>query len=314
MSQDPNSSYGSNPQNPYGAPQNPYGAQQNPYGTGQPPQDPYSGGQQQQAVPQDPYSAQQNPYGAQQNPYGAQANPYGAQQPPYGAGQTFYGAPGQQMPLGDAIKQLPNQYIKVLTKPSVASFVEELPRASWDSTWIQILIMALATVIVGLISSLLLAGLYTAGAAATGDSSAAAMGAAMSMFTATTNVGFAFGKIILVPLGFFIGVGIQYLLAKAFGGQGTFLGQSYTTLLYQVPLNILGALVALIPILGGIVGFAIFIYAIVLNVFQIQASHRLSGGKATWVVLIPYLAGIVLFLLCAVLFAGLIYAILSGSH
>ena len=102
------------------------------------------------------------------------------------------------------------------------------------------------------------------------------------------------GSIISVIVGFFIVVGIQYLLAKAFKGTGDFKQQAYGYLLFYAPLTIISYILGLIPILGGIIGFALFIYEIVLNVFQIMAAHRLSGGKATAVVLIPYA---VLFLL-----------------
>src|SRR5450432_3664766 len=141
MSQDANQGYGDNtpPSNqpPYGSPppsQNPYGSPTN-YG-----------------APQNPYEPPQNPYGAPQNPY----NPPGYGAPPPGTEAAFSGPMGNQvrlrpLPLSEAIRQLPNQYIRVLTKPGATTFAEELPKASWDITLIQILIMVVVAIVLGLI-------------------------------------------------------------------------------------------------------------------------------------------------------------------
>src|SRR5207249_3543683 len=115
----------------------------------------------------------------------------------------------------------------------------------------------------------------------------------------------------ILPVFFFIGMGILYGLSKAFGGQGGFLTQSYSFLLFDVPLRFLAALVGLIPFAGGLIAFAISIYEIVLSVFAIMAVHRLSGGKATAVVLIP--VGVVVLLACAafVVFFAILFAALQ---
>src|SRR5947199_9623160 len=91
----------------YSAPQNPYERQ------GQPPSgaDPYSG----YGTPQNPYGAPppQNPYTSPppQNPYGTPPSQYGT--PPNQQGGYGY-APPQQAPrsIGQAIQELPNQYIR----------------------------------------------------------------------------------------------------------------------------------------------------------------------------------------------------------
>lgn len=298
MSQDPNSIYGRDPQNPYGAPQDPYNT---------PPQTP-SGDQ-----PQSPYNtSQQNPYGPPpQQPYGAPPpTPYGA--PPQGGPYGPYGPQGYgpgpnaftPLPLSEAVRQLPKQYIKVLTRPSATTFAQELPKAGWDITWIQLLIYAVIRVVIGLIAVLIASSIVRANLASTPYASI------VSLFTIATTVGGALLEIITVPLEFFINNGVQYLLARAFGGQGNFLGQSYTNLLFTAPLNIIANIVSLlllpIPIVGkillGIIGLAQLIYSTVLNIFQIQASHRLTGGKATAAVLLTYLIYFVVGLLCIVAF------------
>jgi len=298
--QPPNSGYG-NP--PYGQPQPPYG-------------------QPQQGQPQPPYGQpQQGPYGPPpQGPYGQPQAPYGYGAPPQGP----YGAPYQEpgygypppqaapLPLGEAIRQLPNQYIRVLTKPSAATFAAEQGKAAWNIVWVQLIIYAIILAALGYIGSLI--GLSFGALSSlmnTGSLSSSGMNPAALQAAAASG---SFGEIILVPLGFFIIVGVYYLLAKAFGGQGTFLAQGYNYLLYQVPIGILSGVIGLIPILGGIAAFALYIYGIVLNVFLIMATHRLSGGKATAVVLIPIAVIAILFCVLGVIFFALIAAALRQTH
>ncbi len=290
--QPPNSGYGTPP---YGQPQPPYGQpQQGPYGP--PPQGPYG-------QPQPPYVQPQGPYVQPQPPYGA---PY--QQPGY----DYPPPQAAPLPLGEAIRQLPNQYIRVLTKPSAATFAAEQGKAAWNIVWIQLLIYAVILAALGYIGSLI--GLSFGAFSSlmnTGSLSSSGINPGTLQAVAASS---SFGEIILVPLDFFIVVGIYYLLAKAFGGQGTFLAQGYSFLLYHVPIGILSGVIGLIPILGGIVAFALYIYGIVLNVFLIMATHRMSGGKATAVVLIPIAVIAVLVCALGVIFFALIAAALRQTH
>lgn len=288
------------PQNPYEGQQQPasgaepysgYGTPQNPYGT--PPQNPYA-----TPPPQNPYASQppQNPYAAPQQ--------YGT--PQYQQGGYGYGyAPPQQAPrpIGQALQELPNQYIRVLTKPSPQTFAEEMSKADWAIVWIQILILAIIGTILGLIRGAIgLAGSSFVTNNTFNPASIAALTVSGSTFS-----------FIAVPVSFFIVVGIQYLLAKAFRGEGNFLTQGYTYLLFNVPITIVSYLLGFIPILGGIAGFALLIYGIVLNVFSIMAVHRLSGGKASAVVLIPAAVLFLLVFLCVFVVAAILVAAVKST-
>lgn len=288
--------------------QNPYGSPSTGYGT----------------PPQNPYGAPQNPYGVPQNPYGTPPPGYGVPPPGPGSEPAFSGPAGNQyrlrpLPLNEAIRQLPNQYVRVLTKPSAAVFAEELPKSSWDITLVQILFMIVVAIVIGLIRVAIAAGIANASLASSGFSGNG-LGAASSLIYAT-SFGSVFLSILIIPVSFFIGVGVQFLLAKAFQGEGTFLTQSYTSLLYQVPMYIISALLSLltvIPVAGSIlsilVSLAVFVYSVVLNVFQLMAVHRLSGGKAVWVVLIPYIVVFVLLLLCGLVAGALIVSALKNMQ
>jgi len=265
--QDPNSGYGNPPYSP--PPQGPYGQPQAPYGYGVPPQ----------------------------GPYGAPAY----QQPSYG-----YGVPPVQaapLPLGEAIRQLPGQYVRVLTRPSTA-FAEEMGKGSWGIVWIQLI----GLVVIQAVSNFITDSFRNSVSPNLQDP-AYVLGQSLGL------------SIIVVPLFFFIWMGILYGLARAFGGQGTFRAQGYTSLLFYIPLSILSAVLTLILIPARafspvillvialvvvIIAFVLLIYDIVLQIFTIMAVHRLSGGKSTAVVLIPI--GVLVLLFGCLFFAA------AGAH
>lgn len=224
--------------------------------------------------------------------------------------------PSRPLSLREAVRQLFGQYIKVITKPSVKTFFEEMGKASWDIVWVQLLSFALVLTLLGLLSSQLVPThlLTTVSPTAVNRLTPAVLQSFQTLL-----FGISIGSIVLIPLRFFIGVGIQFLLAKAFNGQGTFLAQSYATTLYQLPLNAALSFIALplvfIPsvavLIIDLLSLAVFIYSIVLNIFSLMAVHRLSGGKATAAVLIPY--AVALALVCA-LSAFLVLFFVSLIH
>src|SRR5437588_11930731 len=104
--------------------------------------DPYQG---QPDSGQGPYSEYSAPPPPQpQNPYATPENPY-ATPPPAPAGYDYGYAvpPAAPLPLGEAIQQLPGQYIKVLTRPSAMTFAEEMGKASWGIVWVQLIGLAI---------------------------------------------------------------------------------------------------------------------------------------------------------------------------
>ncbi len=301
-------------ENPYAASQYPYGGeeQENPYAASQ---YPYGGDEQ-----ENPYSASQYPYsggGEQENPYAASQYPYGggeqesveaASQYPYSGGEqnadAAAGANSQEnygygditqesgpLPLGEAIRQLPQQYLRVVTKPSSATIAIEKGKASWDIVWVQLLGYAIIEAILGYLYNLINPAKMPSNLTRSVTS---------EMYQALI-ASLSIGRIFLVPLFFFIGVGILHLIAKAFKGQGNFLQYSYSILLFTLPLNILANLFQLIPVAGPILFLVVIslagIYEIVLSIFATMAVHRLSGGKASAVILIPL--GVVMLLACA---------------
>jgi len=133
------------------------------------------------------------------------------------------------------------------------------------------------------------------------------------------SAAFALGYIILAPIFFFLIAGFYYLVARAFGGKGTFLAYSYCTLLYTVPIGILSGVLGIassefnlfFPFVSFITS-ALGIYSIILSICMTMGVHRLSASRATLAV---FIIPIALIVLCIVLFiAGLILLFSSHPH
>ena len=177
--------------------------------------------------------------------------------------------PGTVPSLSTALSQLPQRYFNALVKPSVATYTEDKGNASWSLVWTQLLVWAILDATLGLLVNFI----YPT---ATGTT-----------FSRLFSLASSIGLIVVVPILFFLLMGIVYLLARAFGGQGTFLEQCNTSLYIQAPLGILSKLMALIPVVGRILNSVLSLYGIVLQVIVIMAVHRLSRGKAIATILIP---------------------------
>lgn len=229
--------------------------------------------------------------------YGAYGQP-GA--PPPTGGSYAYAAPGPPQPAG--MGTIWQKWINVTTRPGVASFAQELPTANWRDIWLSLIGLAILSAITGAI-----AALYTSQTLTIPQSDGT---------TTTVHIpaGASWLTIITVPLAFFVGVAILFVIAKIFGGTGTFLEQSYAMALYYVPIQGVIALLGLLPVLGGLAAFVLGIYEIVLAVFAIAASQRLTIGRSVAVVLLP---AVILFLLvCGLiaLLAAVIAAALNGPN
>src|SRR6266849_1924639 len=171
--------------------------------------------------------------------------------------------------LSTALSQLPQRYFNALVKPSLATYTDDIGNASWSLVWTQLLTWAILDAMLGLLVNLI----YPP-----------AIGTTFSRFFSLAS---SIGLIVVVPILFFLLMGIVYLLARAFGGQGTFLEQCNISLQIQVPLGIMSKILALIPVVGRILNSILSLYGIGVQVVVIMAVHRLSRGKAIAVLLIP---------------------------
>ncbi len=93
--------------------------------------------------------------------------------------------------------------------------------------------------------------------------------------------------LVAVPLGYYIGMGITHLVAKLFGGTGSFGSLAYLVSLFYVPLGIVSSFLSLIPCLGGLLSLAVGIFSIVLIVRVIKVNYQFSTGRAVLVFFAP---------------------------
>ncbi len=183
--------------------------------------------------------------------------------------QTSKGNQNAEQPsLPTALSQLLQHYLKAIIKPSVATY-NEGPAGSWRAVWLQLLTWAILDAALGSLVNLI------------------SPPATRSSFQHILSLASSIGLVVVVPVLFFLLMGVVYLLAKAFGGQGTFLEQCNTSLHIQVPLGVLSKVLALVPVVGRILNSVLSVYGIVLQVVVIMAVHRLDAAKAIAVILLP---------------------------
>lgn len=197
--------------------------------------------------------------------------------PTYWPDFGFIPPPAVSLPLDEAIRQLPEQYKRVVTKPFAETFLVEMARAAWGMVWIQLLGYAIIAGLLGFV------GTFFSLPAPANPSNATGLNNP-SVIRALT-LGSTLGLIILIPLLFFVLMGILYLLARVYGGRGKFVQQCYTTLLFVVPFGLAVSILGILPLFGNFLSAFLaaicFVYSIVLQSFANVAVHRLTGGKAT---------------------------------
>ncbi len=170
------------------------------------------------------------------------------------AGPPVHG--GSASTRGAALFQLPQRYWKALTKPSLATYMSFEGQASWSLVGIQLVIWAILDAALGVLVNLI---------------SPPTTGSSFSHFYSLAT---SYGLVLVVPALFFVVMGVVYLCARLFKGQGTFLEQCNVFLYVGVPLGIGSKLLALIPGVGRYLNIILSLYGIVLLVLVTVAVHR----------------------------------------
>lgn len=195
----------------------------------------------------------------------------------YANEQTISASP----PLYEAIGQLPRQYVKVLCRPSIQTFYEEMGNASWELVVIQVCMLIIITVTLSYVAHLIpFSALHT--------TSAVGLGA----FRPFAFLPSPFNGMAFILGSFVIGLGTAYLFSRLWGGRGSFLLHAHSLLLCTIPLVTISGALLLIPatgplvlLLSGLV-FILFVYRMALHIFIVMGVHDLSVTKAILIVLI----------------------------
>lgn len=206
------------------------------------------------------------------------------------------------------VNNLTQSYMNAVTKPNVSTYEAEMGNASMNKTLIGVAAVAVVSAIMALLRGLI------GGAAVASFMPAGTNSSAITGLGATTGFGGFIITLIITPIAFFLGAGILYLMAKILGGQGNDFGtHAYLLSLSYTPLRIVAAVLSIIPVVGGLVGFVLGIYQLYSAGLSMQASQRLSPGKAMAAAFIPAVVGIVLFFLCAVVLFASLFAAINGA-
>jgi hypothetical protein len=105
--------------------------------------------------------------------------------------------------------------------------------------------------------------------------------------------GMLIGTLIMTPLTFFIGAGIQYLGVRLFGGSGEFRSHLYLLALIQVPFTILSGVLSILGLVidlllvFGMIGLAVSIYTLIIIVRATKVVHDIGTGRAVAGILLP---------------------------
>lgn len=209
-------------------------------------------------------------------------------------------------------------WLRVLTSPNEATFEAERlkPSATLTTALIWMLIAGAVAGVLGWLQSIMMAGAIQ-GAIPQLLETMDLPAETEAQLTPLLNSGALGGlgaanlwSIISVPVGFLIGVGILWLLARLLGGVGEFGRYAYLNAAFTAPLTILSAVLGLIPFLGCL-GFILYIYQLVLSYYATKVEHQLSSGRAMIVVLIPVIFALLL-VMCLVFFVvGMLATIMN---
>jgi hypothetical protein len=129
----------------------------------------------------------------------------------------------------------------------------------------------------------------------------AVFGAGLIQFDIITLVCGIVAAPIGAVIGFVIGSAILLVAAKLFGGDGTFVHQSYLLAAAYAPMSIISTAVVALPVVGLVLGLAASLYSLWLAVVALQAAHSYSRGRAVLTVLAPTLLVFVPICLIAIL-------------
>lgn len=116
-------------------------------------------------------------------------------------------------------------------------------------------------------------------------------------------------------LGMAINAAIQNLIARMFGGTGTYGRTIYALAAYLAPISIVTAVMSMIPFVNCL-GIVVSIYSVILNIRALQAAHSMNQGRATAAVLMPTL---ILLVVCCLLgavsssFLGRVFETINNS-
>jgi len=200
-----------------------------------------------------------------------------------------------QIPLGGTAppETAPRPFLEVtdlwlqVHRMSEVFFAREAGRASAANTIVSILILSVVSAILSLAASALQGPVDTSWLPPEYSE--------YSQTLATDNLGCTLCTSFFGTLLFFYAANtLTYVGARLLGGRGDFTTQAYLESLYRVPIGIVSSLLALVPIVGGLLKLVLWVLQLVYDVRAVKAAHDTTTGRAVAAVLAPVAAILVL--------------------
>ena len=190
-------------------------------------------------------------------------------------------------------------WIAVATKPELATFEAEKPKATLEKAVVALLISGVISGILTGLQVLLGWSVMLGALQMTDDPETARL---LDLIPWLENLGptVAVAAVVVSPImnvlfSLFISA-VFLLFARLFGGRGSYTVQTHLMALIYAPYTIISGLLGLIPCLGGLGQLAIFIYTFYLLTLALQAAHDFTAGKAVAIWLVPIAVLVVLFI------------------
>ncbi len=178
----------------------------------------------------------------------------------------------------------PSTYQRLMDeRKGKGTVVEALKTAFFSSV-----LPAIATAVIFILLGLMFGALFGALFSLAGSSSNAGLGAGVGFGLLYIVIGLvaAVFQLVLGPVFFLIGQGVQWVLARILGGKGSFAEQAYfSSYIYAGYATV--SVLAFIPCVGSIVVMVAAILILYLTFIMLKQVHSLSSLRAAAVIIIP---------------------------
>jgi len=211
-----------------------------------------------------------------------------------------------------SLQGLFQSWMSAITKPNVATYEAEIPKASWMGTLIGVAVVA----VISFLINLLFAGAAAAAFAPLRQQliNQGYTGPDPFVMGGGSGIVAAFWALIGAFITFFLGAGLLWLMAKMFGGTNSnFMTHSYLLSISYAPLRIISTVLSIIPFVGGLVFLVTYLYQIYSAGLAMQASQRMQPGRAQIAAFLPTIVGLVLGCLCFFVLIAAVVSIINGA-
>jgi hypothetical protein len=224
-----------------------------------------------------------------------------------------------------------NNWLKVFDYKNLENFLKsEKGKGDLGSAVVRViagfLVYQVPLTIISIIAVLIYGASAIASTYGTDSTSAALIGSFIAGGGVILVVGLFFLALILTPIFFVIGYGVQHIIAGLLGGRGTFDSFLHlvsfmvaATLLASLALDFIPTLLTLVPTIGDIVavglscllaplGIALWLYMLYVNYKVLMVNYNLTSGRAILTIILE-----ILFWIAVIVFLVVMAFVLFGA-